>query len=150
MYIYIYIYIFKGWIVLTTTKFWKPIGSWKLIRHPRWDFLAPVNSTGRGVPQPPSNGRLQLLCQCFSQAMLGSIQQLSNRLVRPAQADTLAALADMTNTYRYAYIWIWILHNIINMQYVNGLSVYSFSSAAAEDSCNRFQRHHLRRGRQWS
>ena len=36
----------KGWILLMTAKFWKPIGSSKLIRHPRWDFLAPVNSTG--------------------------------------------------------------------------------------------------------
>ena len=72
-YIYIYIYIyffFKGWILLMTTKFWKPIGSSKLIRHPRWDFFAPVNSTGRGVPHPrppvayncclfyPSNARI--------------------------------------------------------------------------------------------
>ena len=32
-----------------TTKFWMPIGSSKLMRHPIWDFVAPVNSTGRGV-----------------------------------------------------------------------------------------------------
>ena len=36
-----------------TTKFWKPIGSSKLIRHPRWDFYALVNSTGRVVPPTP-------------------------------------------------------------------------------------------------
>ena len=45
-----------------------PYSSSKLIRHPRWDFFAPVNSTGLGVPPPPSTGRLQLLCQCFFQA----------------------------------------------------------------------------------
>ena len=54
-----------GWILLMTTNFWKPIGSSKLIRHPRCDFFSPVNSTGRGVPSPPSTCRLQLLCQCF-------------------------------------------------------------------------------------
>ena len=48
-----------------TTKFWKPIGSSKLIRHPRWDIFSPVNCTGHGVPPPPSTGRLKLLCQCF-------------------------------------------------------------------------------------
>ena len=59
--------------------------------HPRWDFFAPViNSTGRGIPPPASTGRLQLLCQCFIQAMRGSTHQLSNWLVRPAHADTLA------------------------------------------------------------
>ena len=42
-------------------KFWKLIGSWKLIRHPSWDFFAPVNSSGRGVIPPPSTSRLQLL-----------------------------------------------------------------------------------------
>ena len=73
-----------------TTKFWKPIGSSKLIRHPKWNFFAPVNSTGRGILPPPSTGRLQLLCQCFFQAMRGSTQKLSNWLVRPAHADTLA------------------------------------------------------------
>ena len=73
-----------------TTKFWKPIGSSNLIRNPRWEFFAPVNSTGRGAPPPPSTGRLQLLCQCFIQAMKGSTHQLSNWLVRPAHADTLA------------------------------------------------------------
>ena len=37
-----------------TTKCWKPIGgSSRLISHPRWDFFAPVNSTGCGVPPPP-------------------------------------------------------------------------------------------------
>ena len=83
---------FQGWILLMMTKFWKPIGSSKLIRHSRWDFFVPVNnSTGRGIPQPPSTGRLQLLCQCFIQAMRGSTQQLSNWLARPAHADTLAS-----------------------------------------------------------
>ena len=48
-----------------TTEFWKPIGSSKIIRHPRWDFFAPVNST-RGVPPPPYTSRLQLLCQGFT------------------------------------------------------------------------------------
>ena len=48
-----------------TTKLWKPIGSSKLIRHPRWDFFAPVNSTGRGVPPPTSTSHLQLLWQAF-------------------------------------------------------------------------------------
>ena len=61
-----------------TTKFGKPIGSSKLIRDPRCDFFAPVNSTGRGVAPPSSTGRLQLLCQCFFQAMQGSTKQLSN------------------------------------------------------------------------
>ena len=42
------------------------IGSWKLIRNPRCDFFAPVNSTGCGVPPPQSTGRQQLLCQGFS------------------------------------------------------------------------------------
>ena len=46
-------------------KFWKPIGGWKLIRHPSWSFFAPVNSSGLGVPPPSSTYRLQLLCQCF-------------------------------------------------------------------------------------
>ena len=65
--IYIYIHIFlKGWILLMTTKFWKPIGSSKLIRHSRYDFFAPFNSTGRGVLPPPSTGRVQLLYQFFS------------------------------------------------------------------------------------
>ena len=39
--------------------------TWKLIRHPSWDFFVQVNSSGRGVPPPPSISRLQLLCQCF-------------------------------------------------------------------------------------
>ena len=74
-----FVFSLKGWILLRTTQFWKPIGSSKLIMHPRWDFFAPVNSIARGVPPPPSTGRLQLLCQCFIQAMRGSTQQLSNR-----------------------------------------------------------------------
>ena len=82
-------FFLKGRILLMKTKHWKPIGSSKLIRHPRWDFFAPVNSTGRGVPPHPSTGRLQLLCQCFSLAMRGSTGQLSNWLERPAHADTL-------------------------------------------------------------
>ena len=73
-----------------TTKFWKPKGSSKLIRHSRYDFFAPVDSTGRGVPPPTSTGRLQLLCQVSFQPMRESTQQLSNWLVRPAHADTLA------------------------------------------------------------
>ena len=88
--VFIFCIFFKGWILLMTTKFWRSIGSSKLIRHPRWDFFAPVNSTGRAVPPPPSTGRLQFLCHCFFQAMRGSTQQLSNRLVKPAHADTLA------------------------------------------------------------
>ena len=48
-----------------TTKFWKPIGSSKLIRHPRWDFFAPVNSTGLGVPPPPSTGRPTITVSVF-------------------------------------------------------------------------------------
>ena len=36
-----------------TTKFWKPLGSSMLIRHPRWDFFAPVNSSRHVVPRPP-------------------------------------------------------------------------------------------------
>ena len=72
------IFFLEGWILLMTTKFSKPVGRSKLLRHPRWDFFAPVNSTGRCVPPPSSTGRLQLLCQCFFQAMRGSTQQLSN------------------------------------------------------------------------
>ena len=55
------------------------------------DFFAPDNSTGRGVPPPPSTGSLQLLCQCFIQAQAGSTQQHCNWLVRFAHADTLAS-----------------------------------------------------------
>ena len=33
-------------------KFWKPIGNWKPIRHHSWNFFAPVNISGRGVPHP--------------------------------------------------------------------------------------------------
>ena len=73
-----------------TTKFWKPMGSLKLIRHPRSDFFAPVNSAGCGVPPHPSTGHLQLLWQYFFQAMRGSTKQLSNWLVRPARTDTVA------------------------------------------------------------
>ena len=83
---------------LITTKFWKPIGSSKLTRHPRWDFFAPVNSTGRGVPPLPSTSRLQLLCQGFP-VMRESNRQRCNWLMRPAQAETLAPrpLAGMGN-----------------------------------------------------
>ena len=35
-----------------------------------------VQSTGPRVPPPPSTGRLQLLCQCFFQALRGSTQPL--------------------------------------------------------------------------
>ena len=41
-----------------------PIGSWKLIMHTRWDFFAPVNSTG---PQGRSQnfvegGKKSIIC----------------------------------------------------------------------------------------
>ena len=63
-----FIYLFFKWVnfINITSKFWKHIGSSKLIRHPRWVFFAPVNSARRGVHPPPSICRLQLLCQCFS------------------------------------------------------------------------------------
>ena len=81
----------RGWILLMTTKFWKPIGSSKLIRHPKWEFFAPVNSTGRGVPPPPSTSRLQLLCQGFPsmQCENRTDNVAINWLMRPARADTL-------------------------------------------------------------
>ena len=82
-------FFFKGWILLMTTKLWKPIGSSKLTRHPDWTFLHQLTVQGEVSPHPPSTGRLQLLCQCFFQAMRGSTKQLSNWLVRPAHADTL-------------------------------------------------------------
>ena len=66
-----------------------PYSSSKLIRHP--GLFAQVNSTGRGVPPPPSTGSIQLLCQCFFQAHAGSTQQLSNWLVWSAHADTLGS-----------------------------------------------------------
>ena len=37
-----------------TMKFWMFIGISKIIRHPRWHYFVPVNSTGRGVPHSRS------------------------------------------------------------------------------------------------
>ena len=72
--------------------------------HHRWDFFAPVNSTGRGVPPPPFTGRLQLLCQCFFHAMRGSTNQLSNWLVRPALADTAKVFQKVSDKQQYDYM----------------------------------------------
>ena len=41
---------FLGWILLMTTKLWKPLGSSKLIIHIRRDFFAPVDNTGHSQP----------------------------------------------------------------------------------------------------
>ena len=109
-------YILRMWILLMTTKFWKPIGSSKLIRHPRWDFFAPVNSTGRGVPPPPSTSSLQLLCQgCPSM----QCENRTNNVATdwwPAQADTLAPLplaGDITSLYFIVTLHAVVVYEII-------------------------------------
>ena len=51
----LYTLFLKEWILLTATKFWKPIGSSKIIRHPRWDFLHQLTVQGvvSSHPRPP-------------------------------------------------------------------------------------------------
>ena len=71
-------------------KFWKPQGSWALIRLPSWDFFAPVDCSWRGVPPTPVHQSPTIAVSVFYQAMRLLTQQLSNWFMRPAQADTLA------------------------------------------------------------
>ena len=66
-----------------------PYSSLKLIRHPR--LFCTSKQYRAGVPPPPSTGSLQLLCQCFFQAHVGSSKQHCNWLVRSPHADTLAS-----------------------------------------------------------
>ena len=97
-----YYYFGGGWILLMTKKFWKHIGSSKLIRYPSWDFFAPVNSTGRGVIPPPvaynccvsvfpSNARIdpttQLICDfVIKMIYLNLLSEYSVRRVRTVLA----------------------------------------------------------------
>ena len=84
----------------------KPIGSSKLIRHPRWDFSAPVNSTGRGVPPSASTGLLQLLCQCFN----------PKKKIRPTSGNANQELANtITNKSMKSYLFKFLsyIENII-------------------------------------
>ena len=71
-------FFFKGEFYYRQRNSESPNSSSKLIRHP--GLFCTVNSTGRGVPPPPSTGSLHLLCQCFFQAHAGSTQQHCNWL----------------------------------------------------------------------
>ena len=70
-------------------KFWKPIGSWKLIRHPSWNFYC--TSLQFRACCPPTHVHQSptiVVSVVFKHAMRGSNRQRCNWLMRPAHADT--------------------------------------------------------------
>ena len=102
-----------------TTKFWKPIGSSKLIWHPRWDFFAPVNSTGRGVqPGPTPVHRLPTIAVSvffLSNARIDkTIQQLIGKTCTCRYASTSATWDEVIYVDRYIDISFTNVYKIAN------------------------------------
>ena len=119
-------FFFKGAFYYWQRNSESPYSSSKLIRHP--GHFARVNNTGRGVPSPPSAGRLQLLRQCFFQAQAGSTQQHCNWLVRSAHADTLAPRPRLVRFETHSNLFIKVIRNCFCNYYLSYSKYHQYFS----------------------
>ena len=108
-------------------KFWKPIGSWMLIRHPNWDFFAPVNSSVQGVVSPHHRSPVAYNC-CVS------VFQACNARIEP----TTLKLIDETCTSRFSSTSAtgWLMMNLVALFFIPWVAAPAVRWSGILKSCD--------------